>query len=187
MWRFLTAHKTLAVIIPYDGQREKMGNFIAHLLNYFNFDKEDRRIPFSIHVVDGSMAKGTLLNIGFDLTREHGYFCFHDPDHLPIWADYRYAVQPTSLIASDLFGGVLAFNRADFERVDGFGADDMTVRCDRAGLKVWKRNGYYQSTAKPEIATGEPLSLLKYRTLEKTPIKVSGTTRAQAWRYKVVT
>lgn len=185
MWIFRTGYRRLAIIVPFEGSRENMGKFTAHLLSYFNFDKLDRHLPFSVHVIDGPMAKGTLFNIGFDLTRDRHYFCFHDPAHFPIWADYRYAVQPSSLIASDVFGGVLAFNRADFERVDGFGPDSMTDRCERAGLKLWKRNGHYQSLSAPEPASGHPLSLIRYQVLAKTPVKVSGTSRGEVWRYLV--
>ena len=54
----------------------------------------------------------------------------------------------------DFFGGVVAFNRVDFERVNGFSNDywgwgyedaDLRLRCVRAGLSVDHRDGSFQS------------------------------------------
>jgi hypothetical protein len=109
-----------------------------------------------VHIVEqlgnDPFNRGRLLNAGFVMTKDAAdYFCFHDVDYLPIWADYSYVERPTRLIChgvvrvenyEQLFGGVVAFNRADFERINGYSNDywgwgyedvDLRLRCIRAG------------------------------------------------------
>ena len=160
--------RSLAIIVPYRNRDEHLRHFIPHMIAYFERDKLDRDIRYSLHIVEQlgeePFNRGRLLNAGFALTRgDADYFCFHDVDYLPIWADYSYVEHPTRLIWHGLvlgedyerfFGGVVAFNRHDFELVNGYSNDywgwgyedtDVRLRCMRAGLTVGHRDGSFQS------------------------------------------
>jgi hypothetical protein len=89
------------------------------------------------------------LNVGFDLSKDYDYFCFHDVDMIPTEADYSWVDEPTHMATEcsqfgyqlpygGYFGGVTLFNKQDFLDVNGYsndywgwGAedDDMMLRC----------------------------------------------------------
>jgi hypothetical protein len=154
--------------VPYRDRAEHLRQFVPHVLAYFQRDKLDRYISYSVQIIeqlgDEAFNRGRLLNAGFALTRDTAdYFCFHDVDYLPIWADYSYVERPTRLIWHGLvleenyeqfFGGVVAFSRADFERVNGYSNDywgwgsedaDLRLRCIHAGLTIEHRDGSFHS------------------------------------------
>ena len=160
--------KSLAIIVAYRDRAQHLAQFLPHMQAYFQRDKLDRHLRYTLHIVEqlGSepFNRGRLKNAGFLLAREGAdYFCFHDVDYLPIWADYSYVERPTRLIWHGLvlkenyerfFGAVTAFNRADFERINGFSNDywgwgfedtDLRIRCSRAELEVGFRDGTFQS------------------------------------------
>jgi hypothetical protein len=170
--------KRLSIIVPYRDREEQLQAFLAHMLTYFARDKVDRFTPYRITVVeqndDRLFNRGKLRNVGFDLTRDSAdYFCFHDVDYLPVWADYSYPDAPMRIIwyGADVvpydegdsveikhdynryFGGVLLFNRSDFLAVNGFSNQyegwgfediDLRLRCVEAGLEVKYRDGTFQ-------------------------------------------
>jgi len=161
------AHR-LAIIVPYRDRAEHLARFLPHMVTYFERDKLDCAIDYSIHVVeqlgDAPFNRGALRNAGFRIARaEADYFCFHDVDYLPIWADYSYAAQPTRLVWHGLdpqtdhqafMGAVVAFNGADFERINGYSNDyrgwgyeddDMRMRCRVAELALAFRDGSYST------------------------------------------
>ena len=168
-WPIPSAYaKSLAIIVPYRDRQEHLAYFLPHMLAYFERDKLGRHINYAIHVIeqldDEPFNRGRLNNAGFALARKTAdYFCFHDVDYLPIWADYSYVDQPTRLIWHGLtlgenyeqfFGAVTAFNRKDFELVNGYSNEywgwgyedtDLRLRCTRAGLAVGLRDGSFQS------------------------------------------
>ena len=83
--------KTLAIIVPYRDRFEHLSQFLPHMSAYFQRDKLDRYIKYSIHIVEQlgneRFNSGKLKNCGFSLTKDKAdYFCFHDVDYLPIWA-----------------------------------------------------------------------------------------------------
>jgi len=158
----------LAIVVPYRNRADHLARFLPHITAYFERDKLDCAIRYSVHVVEqlGTAAfnRGAVKNAGFLLTREKvDYVCFHDVDYLPLWADYSFVRQPTRLIWHGLepepdraafLGGVVAFNSADFERVNGYSNDysawgyeddDLRERCRRAGLEIAFRDGTYSA------------------------------------------
>lgn len=93
----------------------------------------------------------------------HDYFCFHDVDYLPIWADYSWSPMPARLIWHGLilqedresfFGAVVLFDRDAFERINGFpncywgwGPEDFELgqRCKFLGMNFERRDGTYKA------------------------------------------
>jgi hypothetical protein len=158
----------LAIVVPYRDRAEHLQDFLPRIIAYFERDKLDRQIAISIHVVEQSgrapFNRGMVKNCGYMLVREHAdYVCFHDVDYLPIWADYAWSPQPARLIWHGLalkedwqrfFGGVVLFDNAAFERVNGYpnvywgwGPEDLELgfRCDLAGLGFDRRDGTYMA------------------------------------------
>ena len=167
--------RRLALVVPYRDRADQLARFLPHITTYFERDLFDRTIAYTLHIVeqsaDSAFNRGALKNAGFLLARENAdYVCFHDVDYLPIWADYSYVQQPTRLIWHGLYpqpgydtflGGVVAFTRADFERINGYSNDyagwgyeddDLRERCRRAGLVPAFRDGTY--TALPHAHHG---------------------------------
>jgi len=158
--------KKLSIVVPYRDRAEHLKQFVPHLLAYFERDKLDRCIEYSIHIVEqhgtGRFNRGKLKNCGFSLTRKYAdYVCFHDIDYLPIWADYSYCEPPTRLIWHGLiwgenhdkfFGGVVLFTPAAFERINGYSNEywgwgfedtELLLRMKIAGLDFAKRDGTF--------------------------------------------
>lgn len=168
----------LSIIIPYRDRPEQLARFVPHLVTYFQRDKLDKDIPWRLTIVEQEPGKpfnrGLIKNAGFLLTEANAdYFCFHDVDYLPIWADYRYCERPARLLwygaeatpfdparpermAADratFFGGVVMFNKADFRRVNGYSAGywgwgyedtELRLRCEAEGLGCEHRDGTYE-------------------------------------------
>ncbi len=135
-------------------------------MTYFERDKLDNHISYSIHVVEQigneQFNRGKLCNSGYQITKDKAdYFCFHDVDYLPIWADYTYSECPTHLIwhgvldhyqYPDFFGGVTLFNKGDFFKINGFGNEywgwgaedeELRERCRLIGLSLARRKGTF--------------------------------------------
>jgi hypothetical protein len=160
--------KRLAVVVPYRERAEHLEKLLPHLKAYFERDKLDRQIAVSVHVVEQAgrapFNRGMIKNSGYKLVRDSAdYVCFHDVDYLPIWADYGWSAQPARLIWHGLtlqedrdrfFGGVVLFDKAAFERVNGYpnaywgwGPEDLELgyRCCFAGLGFERRDGTYMA------------------------------------------
>jgi len=158
--------KRLAIVVPYRERAEHLQKFLPHVKAYFERDKLDRRIGVTIHIVEQSghapFNRGMVKNAGYQLVKDSAdYVCFHDVDYLPIWADYGWSAQPARLIWHGLalqedwqrfFGGVVLFDNAAFERVNGYpnaywgwGPEDLELgfRCDLAGHGFERRDGTY--------------------------------------------
>jgi len=165
-------NKRLAIIVPFRDRAEHLGKFVPHLATYFQRDKLDRHIAFSIHVVEQSgtaiFNRGRLRNCGYALARDSAdYVCFHDVDYLPLWADYSWSARPARLAWHGLtlpedpeffFGAVVLFDKAAFEHVNGYpnvywgwGCEDLELgrRCHLAGLGFDKRDGTYLALPHP--------------------------------------
>ena len=164
--------KKLGIVVPYRDREEHLKEFIPHMKNFL----EVAQIPHKIIVVEQadekSFNRAKLMNIGYDVLKDQcDYFCFHDIDLLPEeGADYTWVDNPTHLSHycsqfnyvlpyETLFGGVTMFNKADFNKVNGFsnimwgwgGEDDeIRCRCDREGLTVDRRPNRYTSLPHPK-------------------------------------
>ena len=159
--------RRLAIIVPYRNRAEHLAIFLPHMITYFERDKLDRAINYSIHIVEQvepqPFNRGKLINCGFALANHNAdYVVFHDVDYLPIWADYSFTPQPTRLIWHGLvlredyekfFGAVVGISCEHLRLINGFsnnywhwGAEDMdlNMRCRTAGLVPAKRDGTYQ-------------------------------------------
>jgi len=168
----------LSIIVPYRDRPQHLARFVPHLVTYFQRDKLDKDIPWRLTIVEQEPGKpfnrGLIKNAGFLMTEaEADYFCFHDVDYLPIWADYRWGERPARLIwygadttpfdparpemmANDrdtCFGGVILFTKADFRRINGYptaywgwGYEDteLRLRCEAEGLAREHRDGTYE-------------------------------------------
>ena len=160
--------KKLAIIVPYRNRAGHLARFLPHILAYFERDKLDRQIPISIHIIEqrgrAPFNSGKVKNCGFLLTRDQAdYFCFHDIDYLPIWADYSWSPKPARLIRYGLrmrenwekfFGAVVLFDKTAFEKVNGYpnvywgwGAEDeeLGIRCVLTGLGFDRRDGTFRA------------------------------------------
>ena len=158
----------LAIVVPYRDRPDHLSRFLPHMSAYFERDKLDCAIRYSIHIVEqmgtATFNRGAVKNAGFLLARANAdYVCFHDVDYLPIWADYSFARRPTRLIWHGLdpepdraafLGGVVALSVADVERINGYSNDywewgyeddDLRERCRRAGLEIEFRDGTYRA------------------------------------------
>ena len=157
--------KHVSIIVPFrdmttDGTRkQQLTKFIDHMKKFMG------KQSYKIHVIvqsddDRKFNRGALLNIGFKESEEHSdLFIFHDVDLLPSKELYsQYITVPTKgamHIASAwnryqgerYFGGVVAFNKSDFNRVNGYpntfwgwgGEDDaLRFRMDDGGIPVEK-------------------------------------------------
>ncbi len=169
--------KQLSIIVPYRDRPEHLRVFSKQLLKYFKHDKEDHKIPLTVTVVeqqpDTPFNAGMLKNIGAHITGKADYFCFHDVDYLPVWADYSYATMPTRIVwqgahvrpyapggeigaihvRETFWGGVVAVNKADLIRANGYSNeywgwgsedDDFRNRLEVEGCTIEHRDGYFQ-------------------------------------------
>ena len=85
--------KQLSVIVPYRNRAEHLEIFKENISIYL----EKQGIDYHITVVEQAnneipFNKGILLNVGFLETSVYDYFCFHDIDMLPFYADYGYDI-----------------------------------------------------------------------------------------------
>jgi N-terminal domain of galactosyltransferase/N-terminal region of glycosyl transferase group 7 len=175
----------LSIIVPYRDRAEHLQRFMPHLVTYFQRDKVDKDIPVDVTIVEQAPGKpfnrGSLLNIGVVLKPEADYYCFHDVDYLPIWADYRFPDAPTRIIwyganikpiapgssetiperYETFFGGVILMTREHIRRVNGYpngywgwGWEDaeLRARCIAEDLPVRYRDGTFE--ALPHVNQG---------------------------------
>jgi hypothetical protein len=148
-------HK-LAVIVPYRNRETQLNRFLKHMEKYLT------NYTYQIFVIeqndDKPFNRGKLLNVGYKIACNHNcdYFVFHDVDMLPINVDYSYTDKPLHLATHlqendyeisffDYFGGVTLFNKADFEKINGysneylgwgFEDDDLLIRCLESDLEL---------------------------------------------------
>ena len=92
----------LGIIIPYRHREAHLKQLLPHLISYFRRDVGARKIKPLIVVSEqadaGTFNRGWCRNAGaLALGNLCDYFCFHDVDYLPVWADYSYADTPTQI------------------------------------------------------------------------------------------
>lgn len=137
-----TTAPKIAIIVPFrdlhveQHRARHLAAFVPHMLDFLRASGE----PFHIYIMQQSndgrkFNRGKLLNIGFRLACDDGcrVFVFHDVDLLPS-VELRpcYTTEPIAgpvHIAkvwhrytgnSKYFGGVVAFTREQFQRMNGF-------------------------------------------------------------------
>jgi N-terminal region of glycosyl transferase group 7/N-terminal domain of galactosyltransferase len=171
--------KRLAIVVPYRDRAQHLAQFVPHMVSYFERDKLDRQIDFTINIIEqhgnAPFSRGRLGNCGFLLTRnESDYMCIHDVDYLPMWADYSWSRNPSRLIWHGLslkedyysfFGAVSLLDNAVFSKVNGFpncywgwGPEDRELgyRCRIHGLDIERRDGTFIPLRHPSAGFSAP-------------------------------
>jgi hypothetical protein len=153
----------LTIVIPYRDRSENLSYFLEETPKKINSE-------FDILIVEQFdeklFNKGKLLNIGFDIKKNYSdYFCFHDVDMIPIYADYSYSEIPVNLTSNieqfnngipyeEYYGGVNLFNNKDFLKINGYSNeywgwgcedDDLLNRVKSHGFDLNRRLGVFKS------------------------------------------
>jgi hypothetical protein len=199
-----------AIIIPFrDLEPEKprtkqLDEFIKYMADYL------KDINYKIFVVEqtddsNKFNRGQLLNIGFKFAENEGYnnFIFHDVDLLPSAELKKYYTEvpeknPVHIAAvwdrygknPDYFGGIVAFNKEMFNRINGFpnnfwgwgGEDD----------ELYKRTIPYYTISKAkkgsirdleDMNLQEKLGYLKENDLKFMQKREALAEHEKTWRY----
>lgn len=155
----------LSIVVPFRDREAHLSEFRPHMQKFLETSGIDYRIVIVEQSFEKPFNRAKLLNVGFDLTRDSDYFCFHDVDMLPLEADYSYCSNPTHLAAraeqfgwklpyDQYFGGVTMFDRESFLRINGYsnlyfgwGAedDDVFLRCQMRNMKLSRKNCSFRS------------------------------------------
>ena len=123
----------LAIIIPYRNRERNLNSLIKHL-KWFLPKQEINNFHIFVAIQDDELPfnKGLLFNTVFkQINESFDYFIFHDVDLIPLESDYKYVNYPTHLSSEveqfdyknpydGLFGGVSAFNKEDFIKINGY-------------------------------------------------------------------
>jgi predicted glycosyltransferase involved in capsule biosynthesis len=166
----------LGIVVPYRNREDHLPLFIEHMQHYI------KDVDFKIYVVEQTQEKpfnrGKLLNVGSVLAFKEGcdYVALHDVDMLPVVADYSYVETPTHMAVevqqfgwhlpyANYFGGVTLFDKASFEKINGFHNeywgwggedDDLFYRCERENVPISRRNGRYISLPHTHTGSAHP-------------------------------
>ncbi len=156
------------IIVPYRDRQKHIQQFLPHYRRIFP--------KATFLVIEQSINKEfnafKLLNVGAAIAWETAdYFCFHDVDMLVQGpADYSYPETPTHLATNasqfnwqmpfpEYFGGVTLFNKADFEKCNGYsnnffswagGDNEMYNMVKSVGLEITRRPHRYLSLPHPK-------------------------------------
>ncbi|XP_014252790.1 beta-1,4-N-acetylgalactosaminyltransferase bre-4-like [Cimex lectularius] len=176
------ARDKVAIIVPYRDRVEQLSVFLANMHPYL----QRQLIDYGIFIIEqagiGDFNRAMLLNVGFVEAlglREFDCFIFHDVDLLPEDDRNLYTCpdQPRHMSVavdvfnyrlpySDIFGGVSAMTKEQFEKVNGFSNmfwgwggedDDMATRIKVAGYHI----------------TRYPVSIARYTMLPHTKQKAN--------------
>ncbi|XP_075211488.1 beta-1,4-N-acetylgalactosaminyltransferase bre-4-like isoform X3 [Lycorma delicatula] len=162
-WRpsYCKARDRVAIIIPYRDRAHHLNIFLKNIHPFL----QRQQIDYGIFVIEqagyGMFNRAMLMNVGFVEAlkfREFDCFIFHDVDLLPEDDRNLYTCpdQPRHMSVavdsmkyrlpySDLFGGVSAMTKSQFELVNGFSNmywgwggedDDMAARLKSVGLHI---------------------------------------------------
>ena len=135
-----TGGNKTAIIIPFrdSGSEQPRAKQLDEFINYMS--EYLKGINYKIFVIEQSddsrkFNRGQLLNIGFKIAEKEGYtnFIFHDVDLLPSAELKKYYIDtpdknPVHIAAvwsrygknPDYFGGIVAFNKQMFNKINGF-------------------------------------------------------------------
>jgi hypothetical protein len=148
----------LAIVVPYRNRYEHLQTFLSTMKNY--------PLPQNhIYIVEqhdsGKFNRGKLCNVGFLEAKDFTHVVFHDVDMIPENVDYGPSEGVTQLATAatqfegkmpypNYLGGVVMFDRASFEKINGFSNnywgwgledDDLHARCVAAGIRITPRFG----------------------------------------------
>ncbi|XP_073511278.1 beta-1,4-galactosyltransferase 1-like isoform X2 [Phyllobates terribilis] len=159
--QFCKAQQKIAIIIPFRGREPHLIIWLHYMLPFLQKQQGD----FGIYVVEqsgnGTFNKARLMNVGYaESIKDYDYNCFifNDVDIIPMNDKnlYRCSKNPRHIGNSvdkfnfrlpynTIFGGVVAFTKEQFLKVNGFsnrfwgwgGEDDeMYNRVVAAGMKI---------------------------------------------------
>jgi hypothetical protein len=183
----------IAIIIPFrDLEKEQKRTKQLNVLVKF-FDKYLKDTKYKIFLVEQSkdnrkFNRGQLLNIGFEHAEKEGYknFIFHDVDLLPSPELKEYYTniptdKPVHIAAvwdryggnQKYFGGIVAFNKEMFERINGYpndfwgwgGEDDELYKRTKKFYDILKvKNGSIRDLE--ELSLEQKLEYLKVNDLK---------------------
>uniref|UniRef100_A0A1B6D717 Beta-1,4-N-acetylgalactosaminyltransferase n=1 Tax=Clastoptera arizonana TaxID=38151 RepID=A0A1B6D717_9HEMI len=156
-----TARDRVAIIIPYRNREVHLYIFLKNIHPMLQRQQIDYGIFIIEQAGEGPFNRAMLMNIGFkeaSQLRKFDCFIFHDVDLLPEDDRNLYTCpeQPRhmsvaidvfgyNLPYNNLFGGVSAMTKSQFEKVNGFSNlfwgwggedDDMSSRIRAAGLHI---------------------------------------------------
>jgi hypothetical protein len=168
----------LAIIVPYRDRAQHLATFANHVSTYFARDVVAQTIDYRVVIAEQEPGlpfnKGSVVNAAFALIEpETDYFCIHDVDYLPIWADYTVPDVPMPIVwygaearpvapgrsaagvkhdLPNFFGGAVLVPNAQFRQVDGMTNDqwgwgiedgDLRRRFLAAGIEPGRRRGTF--------------------------------------------
>lgn len=147
----------LAVVVPYRDRTDQLRVLLERTADFL----DDQHIDYRLVVVEQEAGalfnRGKVLNIGAHLMKGWAdYYCFHDVDNLPEFAEYGCPSQPMrlvkrfsrteraqKLVEGYFFGAVVSIQRQQFYAVNGFDNEywgwgnedeDFFLRCLLHGL-----------------------------------------------------
>ncbi|MDC7785503.1 galactosyltransferase-related protein [Rhodoplanes sp. TEM] len=182
----------LGVVVPFRDRNAHLAEFLPVLQRYLREHRSKAPARTSLLVVEQEPGRefniAKLKNIGYVLLRDRiDAVCFHDVDYCPVRVDYRCpkrggvhlvgrgaetVVDPRGFAVSHdmaaFMGGVVAFAKEGFERVNGYSNDywgwgyedtDLAARCEITGVPLTRRNGRFRLLPHPnkgyDLAAGQ--------------------------------
>ena len=154
----------IAIIIPHRDRIKHLQQFIMHIQSMSKLISNNK---LDIYIIDQNNAdkfnRGFLLNIGYLIAKKHhsyDRYIFHDVDSYPdeelFKLYFKYINYNIHLASPNLgykynfytfFGGVIAFKKEDFEKINGFpntffgwgGEDDALFnRCAKYDIEIYR-------------------------------------------------
>lgn len=172
----------LGVVIPYRNREVHLKQLLPHLISYFQRESEGRKIKPLIVVSEQidtmQFNRGWCRNAGaLAVGGFCDYFCFHDVDYLPLWADYSYSAMPARLVRwgtdghrirpetdnplcltmpMDYFSGVIVVDKGQYLAANGYSNQyygwgyedgDFRTRLRVLGFRTIVRDGTFTPLA----------------------------------------
>jgi glycosyltransferase involved in cell wall biosynthesis len=169
----------LGIVIPYRNREAHLRQLLPHLTSFFQRDVGARKIKplivISEQMDDGKFNRGWCCNAGaLAVGSLCDYFCFHDVDYLPLWADYSYSSRPVCIVKwgaedhpvrvdggsrlritmpHDYFSGAILLDKGQLLNINGYSNlyhgwghedGDLKARLRRLGLKTSARDGTFR-------------------------------------------
>lgn len=164
----------LTVLIPYRDRAEHLNALLPMLKKVLEQQVPQHQILVVEQTEGKPFNRGKLFNAGVDYIKdESDYFITHDVDMLPIDANYRCPSVPLRLVKkfeatwrphevmkSTYFGGVVAINKDDYIKANGYGNefwgwgkedDEFFLRMVLQGIVPYEDiQGLYREFENPE-------------------------------------